>query len=317
MSAKCESTLVRLCHNTLTHSAHTTHTAQPVYLYPWVDIPAFCLLVTAPSAHHSTTQHSTAQHSTTQHSTAQHSTTQHDTTQHSTAQHNTAQHSTTQHNTAQHSTAHHSTTQHSTTQHSTAQHSIAQHSAHHTPQGHRTFEDARHNVPNKLKYDQLLAKLEAAGIRRTLTVADFLGFVQRVYHHEQGAVATLERLYRALEAAGDAPVLPPPEPAGQPGDAPVLPPPEPAGAPEGASGDDSSSSGSGSDIDPADPLDPFGLFSFIEAAATELDGPGGSSEPNGAGPGTEAHAVPSAPMLLGIASAGCAEGGREAKRARH
>ena len=41
VSAKCESALVRLCHNTLTHSAHTTHTAQPVYLYPWVDIPAF------------------------------------------------------------------------------------------------------------------------------------------------------------------------------------------------------------------------------------------------------------------------------------
>ena len=57
MSAKCESALVRLCHNTLTHSAHTTHTAQPVYLYPWVDIPAFCLLVTAPSAHHTTPHH--------------------------------------------------------------------------------------------------------------------------------------------------------------------------------------------------------------------------------------------------------------------
>ena len=26
--------------HTLTHSAHTTHTAPPVYLYPWVDIPA-------------------------------------------------------------------------------------------------------------------------------------------------------------------------------------------------------------------------------------------------------------------------------------
>ena len=41
VSAKCESALVRLCNNTLTHSAHTTHTAQPVYLYPWVDIPAY------------------------------------------------------------------------------------------------------------------------------------------------------------------------------------------------------------------------------------------------------------------------------------
>ena len=26
---------------THTHGAHTTHTAPPVYLYPWVDIPAF------------------------------------------------------------------------------------------------------------------------------------------------------------------------------------------------------------------------------------------------------------------------------------
>ena len=38
---------------------HTTHTAQPVYLYPWVDIPAFCPLVTAPSAHHTTPHHTT------------------------------------------------------------------------------------------------------------------------------------------------------------------------------------------------------------------------------------------------------------------
>ena len=38
--AKCGSALVRLCNNTLTHSAHATHTASPVYLYPWVDIPA-------------------------------------------------------------------------------------------------------------------------------------------------------------------------------------------------------------------------------------------------------------------------------------
>ena len=48
---------------------HTTHTAQPVYLYPWVDIPAFCPLVTAPSAQHNTTQHNATQHNTTQHTT--------------------------------------------------------------------------------------------------------------------------------------------------------------------------------------------------------------------------------------------------------
>ena len=40
---QAESALVRLCHNTLAHSAHTTHTAQPVYLYLLVDIPAFAI----------------------------------------------------------------------------------------------------------------------------------------------------------------------------------------------------------------------------------------------------------------------------------
>ena len=55
------------------HIAHTTHTAQPVYLYPWVDIPAFCLLVTAPSAHH-TTPHHTTPHHTTRHDTTPHRT---------------------------------------------------------------------------------------------------------------------------------------------------------------------------------------------------------------------------------------------------
>ena len=77
---------------TLTHGAHTTHTAQPVYLYPWVDIRAFCLLVTAPSAQHNTTQHSTAQHNTTRHKTTQHNTTENSTTQHNATQHNTTQH---------------------------------------------------------------------------------------------------------------------------------------------------------------------------------------------------------------------------------
>ena len=38
--ARCGSALVQLCNNTLTHSAHTTHTPLPVYLYPCVDIPA-------------------------------------------------------------------------------------------------------------------------------------------------------------------------------------------------------------------------------------------------------------------------------------
>ena len=55
---------------TLTHSAHTTHTAQPVYLYPWVDIPAFCLLVTAPSVQHNTTGRNATRHNKTQHNTA-------------------------------------------------------------------------------------------------------------------------------------------------------------------------------------------------------------------------------------------------------
>ena len=87
MSAKCESALVRLCHNTLTHSAHTTHTAQPVYLYPWVDIPAFCLLVTAPSAHHTTPHHTTPHHTTPHHTTPHHTTPHHTTPHHTTPHH--------------------------------------------------------------------------------------------------------------------------------------------------------------------------------------------------------------------------------------
>ena len=92
----CGSALIRLCNNTLTHSAHATHTAQPVYLCPWVDIPAFCHLVTAPSAHH-TTPHHTTPHHTTPHRTAPHHTTPHHTTPHHTTPHHTTPHHTTPH----------------------------------------------------------------------------------------------------------------------------------------------------------------------------------------------------------------------------
>ena len=53
-------------------SARTIHTAPPVYLCPWVDIPAFCHLVTAPSAHHTTPHHTTPHHTTPHHTTPHH-----------------------------------------------------------------------------------------------------------------------------------------------------------------------------------------------------------------------------------------------------
>ena len=40
MLAKCDCALVRLYNNTLAHSARTKTHSPPVYLYPWVDIPA-------------------------------------------------------------------------------------------------------------------------------------------------------------------------------------------------------------------------------------------------------------------------------------
>ena len=100
---------VRVCtgpamqQHTSTQRAHNTHspTRLPV---PVGRHPGLCLLVTAPSAHHNTTQHNTTQHNTTQHNTTQHNTTQHNTTQHNTTQENTTQHNTTRHNTTQHNT---------------------------------------------------------------------------------------------------------------------------------------------------------------------------------------------------------------------
>ena len=103
--------------HTYAQRAHNTHSPARLPL-PVGRHPGLCLLVTAPSAHHTTphntTPHHTAQHNTTQHNTTQHNTTQHNTTQHNTTQHNTTQHNTIQHNTTQHNTAHHNTTQHNT-----------------------------------------------------------------------------------------------------------------------------------------------------------------------------------------------------------
>ena len=136
---------------------HTTHTAQPVYLYPWVDIPAYRLLVTAPSAQHNTTQHNTTQHNTTQHNTTQHNTTQHNTTQHNTTQHNTTQHNTTQHNTTQHNTTQHNTTQHNTTQHNTTQHNTTQHNTtqHNTTQHNTTQHTTTQHKTLRRQWDAL------------------------------------------------------------------------------------------------------------------------------------------------------------------
>ena len=62
------------------------------------DPPGHCLLVTAPSAHH-TTPHHTTPHHTTPHHTTSHHTTPHHTTPHHTTPHHTTPHHTTPHHT--------------------------------------------------------------------------------------------------------------------------------------------------------------------------------------------------------------------------
>ena len=82
--------------HTYTQRAHNTHSParSPV---PVGRHPGLCLLVTAPSAHH-TTPHHTTPHHTTPHHTTPHHTTPHHTTPHHTTPHHTTPH---QHNTTQ------------------------------------------------------------------------------------------------------------------------------------------------------------------------------------------------------------------------
>ena len=146
---------VRVCtgpamqQHTSTQRAHNTHspTRLPV---PVGRHPGHCLLVTAPSAQHSTAQH-TAPHRTARYSTAHQSTPQHGNPEHGTALHSKAQHSKAKHGTgAQHSTAPHSTA-HSTAQHSTAhstQHRTAQHSTQHRTAQHG---EAQHSTAQQSK----------------------------------------------------------------------------------------------------------------------------------------------------------------------
>ena len=80
--------------------------------------PSLCLLVTAPSVHHTTPHNTTTptlaptpaptpSPTPTHHSTTKHSTAQPGTGRHGTPQHNTTQHDTTQHNIKQYNTSHH------------------------------------------------------------------------------------------------------------------------------------------------------------------------------------------------------------------
>ena len=76
------------------HTAHALDTQPSRLPVPVGRHPGHCLLVTAPSAQHNTTQHSTAQHNTTQSTEYRAQSTEHraQSTEHSTAQHNITQH---------------------------------------------------------------------------------------------------------------------------------------------------------------------------------------------------------------------------------
>ena len=105
--------------HTYTQCAHNTH-SPPVYLYPWVDIPAFCHLVIAPSAHHTTPHHTTPHHTFTNHS---HVTPPPHATHHTSPHHATPHHTTP--TMTPHPTPHYTTPPHctplDTTQHNTLQ----------------------------------------------------------------------------------------------------------------------------------------------------------------------------------------------------
>ena len=87
--------------HTYTQRAHNTHSPARLPV-PGGRHPGLCLLVIAPSAHHTTPHHTTPHHTTPHHTTPHHTTPYHTTPHHTTPQHNTTQHNTTQHNTTQH-----------------------------------------------------------------------------------------------------------------------------------------------------------------------------------------------------------------------
>ena len=105
--------------HTYTQRAHNTHSPARLPV-PVGRHPGLCLLVTAPSAHH-TTPHHTTPHHTTPHHTTPHHTTPHHTTPHHTTPHHTTPHHTTLHYTTLHYTTLHYTLP-CTTPHCTALH---------------------------------------------------------------------------------------------------------------------------------------------------------------------------------------------------
>ena len=81
--------------HTYTQRAHNTHSPARLPV-PVGRHPGLCLLVTAPSAHHTTPHHTTPHHTTPDHTTPHH-TTPHHTTPHHTTPHHTTPHHTTPH----------------------------------------------------------------------------------------------------------------------------------------------------------------------------------------------------------------------------
>ena len=76
--------------HTYTQRAHNTHSPARLPV-PVGRHPGLCLLVTAPSAHHTTPHHTTPHHTTPHHTTPHHTTPHHTTPHHTTPQHTTPQ----------------------------------------------------------------------------------------------------------------------------------------------------------------------------------------------------------------------------------
>ena len=94
--------------HTYTQRAHNTQ--SPACLpVPVGRHPGLCLLVTAPSAHHTTPHHITSHHITSHHITSHHITSHHITSHHITAHHITSHHISSHHTTPHHTTPHHTT----------------------------------------------------------------------------------------------------------------------------------------------------------------------------------------------------------------
>ena len=140
--------------HTYTQRAHNTHSPARLPV-PVGRHPGLCLLVTAPSAHHNTTQHSTTQHSTAKQSKAHHSRERYGTARHSSAQYRTVHNGTarqgmagtTSYGTGRHGTARYGTPPHHTIPHHATPHYTIQHhtTPHHTTPHHTT---PHHTTPH-------------------------------------------------------------------------------------------------------------------------------------------------------------------------